>query len=73
MTQAGVATYQRGDYETALREFRLLAQQGNASAQFNLGRMYEKVEYAVPYQDIHSPSESLVSVPGRTYSGTDSH
>jgi TPR repeat protein len=40
MTQAGVATYQRGDYETALREFRLLAQQGNASAQFNLGRMY---------------------------------
>ena len=39
MRQAGVATYQRGDYETALREFKLLAQQGTAWAQFNIGRM----------------------------------
>ena len=37
----GVAAYQRGDYATALREWRPLANQGNAAAQSNLGRMYE--------------------------------
>ncbi len=36
----GEAAYDRGDYETALREFRPLAEQGNAKAQFNLGPMY---------------------------------
>ena len=30
----------KGDYVTALRLYRPLAQQGNDSAQFNLGRMY---------------------------------
>ncbi len=35
-----VAAYQRGDYATALREFRPLAEQGNAGAQHNLGVMY---------------------------------
>ncbi len=35
-----VAAYRRGDYATALREFRPLAEQGNADAQFNLGIMY---------------------------------
>jgi TPR repeat protein len=30
----------RGDYETALRELRLLAEQGDAGAQYNLGTMY---------------------------------
>ncbi len=29
--KAGVEAYQRGDYATALTEFRLLAQQGNAA------------------------------------------
>ena len=29
-----------GDYATALREWRPFAEQGNASAQFNLGVMY---------------------------------
>ena len=34
---------QRGDYTTALREWRLLAEQGNAAlAQFILGGMYEE-------------------------------
>ncbi len=33
----GVAAYERGDYATALREWRPFAEQGNASAQFNLG------------------------------------
>jgi hypothetical protein len=36
----GVAAYQRGDYATALRLFRPLGEQGNASAQYNLGVMY---------------------------------
>ncbi len=40
--KAGVEAYQRGDYATALTEFRPLAQQGNAGAQFNLGQMYRK-------------------------------
>ncbi len=36
----GVAAYKRGDDEAALTEFRPLAEQGNAEAQFNLGLMY---------------------------------
>jgi len=35
-----LAAYQRGDYAMALREWRPLAEQGNATAQFNLGNMY---------------------------------
>jgi TPR repeat protein len=35
-----VAAYHRGDYATALREFRPLAEQGDADAQYNLGLMY---------------------------------
>ena len=38
----GLAAYDRGDYVTALREFRLLAEQGYARAQHNLGVMYGK-------------------------------
>ncbi len=36
----GVAAFKRGDYATALREFRPLAEQGHANAQRNLGVMY---------------------------------
>ncbi len=36
----GVAAFMRGDYATAFREWRPLAEQGNASAQNNLGGMY---------------------------------
>ncbi len=36
----GVAAFNRGDYATALREWRPLAEQGHAKAQFNLGLMY---------------------------------
>jgi len=36
----GVDAYNNGDYATALNEWRPLAEQGNASAQFNLGVMY---------------------------------
>ena len=34
--------FERGDYETALREFRPLAEQGHANAQYNLGLMYDE-------------------------------
>ncbi len=36
----GIAAYERGDYETALRELYPLAEQGDAKAQNNLGDMY---------------------------------
>lgn len=36
----GMAAVHRGDYATALRELRPLAEQGNAWAQYNLGVMY---------------------------------
>ena len=36
----GVAAYERGDYASAFREFRPLADQGVAAAQYNLGLMY---------------------------------
>jgi TPR repeat protein len=36
------AGYQRGDYATALRICRPLAEQGNADAQFNIREMYAK-------------------------------
>ena len=36
----GLSAFQRQDYETALRLWRPLADQGNASAQSNLGFMY---------------------------------
>ena len=41
---AGVEAYGRGDYATALREFRSLAEQGDARAQFNLELMYFRGE-----------------------------
>ena len=46
----GLAAYQSGDYATALREFRPLAEQGYASAQYNLGLMYDDGK-GVPQDD----------------------
>ncbi len=46
----GVAALKRGDYETALREWRPLAEQGDAKAQNNLGHMYENGQ-SVPQDD----------------------
>jgi TPR repeat protein len=40
--QKGVAAAKSGDYATALREWKPLAEQGDANAQFVLGVMYEK-------------------------------
>jgi TPR repeat protein len=36
----GVAAHQRGEYTPAFSTFRVLAETGNAAAQFNLGQMY---------------------------------
>lgn len=38
--QKGFNAYQRGDFATALREWTPLAEQGNATVQYNLGLMY---------------------------------
>jgi TPR repeat protein len=43
----GTAAYIRGDYGTALQEWRPLAEQGDADAQLNLGFMYDN-GYGVP-------------------------
>ncbi len=40
--EVGVEAWGRGDYDRAVQEFRPLAEQGHASAQFNLGVMYDK-------------------------------
>ena len=38
----GLLAAQRGDFATALEEWRPLAEEGGAAAQFNLGLMYYK-------------------------------
>ncbi len=37
---AGLAAYERGDYAAALKEWKPLAEQGGAAAQYDLGLMY---------------------------------
>ena len=36
----GLAAYEQGDYATAFKEFKTLAEQGNADGQYKLGMMY---------------------------------
>ncbi|MCI0401226.1 MAG: sel1 repeat family protein [Gammaproteobacteria bacterium] len=40
----GVAAYERGDYARSLNEFRVLADEGNPYAQYNIGVQYYKGE-----------------------------
>ena len=40
--QKGLTAVQSGDFATALREWAPLAEQGRASAQFNLGQLYRE-------------------------------
>jgi TPR repeat protein len=40
--QKGVAAAKAGDFATALREWGTLAEQGNARAQFKLGKLFLK-------------------------------
>ena|SRR5689334_11268043 len=37
---AGLSAFQKGDYSTAMKEWRPIAESGDAAAQFNLGLMY---------------------------------
>ncbi len=46
----GWAAYERGDYTTALREIRPLAEQGDAEAQWRIGWMYHEGK-GVPVND----------------------
>jgi len=46
--QKGLAAAQAGDYATALQEWRPLAEQGDASAQYNLGTMYDNGQRGGP-------------------------
>ncbi len=48
--QAGADAYAQGDYATAVKELRPLAEEGDADAQFNLGVMYAKGQ-GVPQDD----------------------
>jgi uncharacterized protein len=48
--QTGLTAYLSEDYETALREFTPLAEQGDADAQYNLGLMYANGQ-GVPEDD----------------------
>ena len=48
--QKGLTAVQSGDFATALQEFKPLAKQGDARAQYNLGLMYRKGQ-GVPQDD----------------------
>ena len=51
--QTGLEAYERGDFATALREWRSLAEQGHAVAQNNLGALYDNGE-GVPEDDVEA-------------------
>ena len=51
--QAGIDANNREDYATALREWRPLAEQGDALAQYNLGVLYRKGR-GVPQDDVQA-------------------
>jgi len=51
--QAGMDATIRGDYAAALREWRPLAEQGDALAQYNLGMLYRKGR-GVPQDDVQA-------------------
>ena len=40
----GIAAFERGDFASALREWRPLAERGNADAQFSLGVLYQNAQ-----------------------------
>jgi len=57
--KAGMEAFDRQDYEAALKEFRPLAQEADATAQYNLGVMYRK-GHGVP-QDYKEAARWLLS------------
>ena len=70
--QAGMDAYHRGDYATALREWRPLAEQWQAEeAQFNLGLLYENGQ-GVP-QDYLQARQWYAKAAAQGYAGAQSH
>ena len=51
--QDGIAAFERGDYSTALREFKPLSEAGDANAQFHIGVMYLN-GFGVEKNDLHA-------------------
>ena len=49
----GVRAYDSGDFATALHEMQILAEQGDAAAQYNLGIMYDNGQ-GVPEDDVEA-------------------
>ena len=66
---AGLEAYNAGNYEAALEEWRPLAEQGDAGAQYNLGFMYSNGE-GVP-QDYAEAAKwyRMAADPGAARSG----
>ena len=46
----GFEAYERGDFSNAMRMFRLVAEQGDSAAQYNLGFIYDNGQ-GVPQND----------------------
>ncbi|MEO6307400.1 MAG: tetratricopeptide repeat protein [Nitrospiraceae bacterium] len=68
--KAGEDAYNRGDFATALREWRPLAEQGNPEAQVNLGQLYLK-GHGVPQDYIQARQWfEKAAVQGRTEAQT---
>ena len=60
-----MAAYNRGDYATALRLLRPLADGGSTSAQYNIGIMYDKGQ-GVPKDYVEAHKWVSLSVAGAT-------
>ena len=60
-----IAAYKKGDYKTALKLWKPLAEQGHASAQFNLGVMYENGEGVEFNSEQSFQSISISCTPGK--------
>ena len=79
--QAGKEAYYRGDYETALKEFRALAEQGDVAGQYNLGVMYANGQgvpqdyqeaakwYRLAAEQGHADAQSSLGGGGTTWGG----
>jgi len=68
--QKGLHAYQRSDFGTALREWRNLAEQGNADAQLNLGGMYGRGEGISQSNKIAAMWYELAAKQGNTIAQT---
>jgi len=58
--QAGLDAYVRGDYETVLKEWRPLAEQGDTGAQFNLALLYANGQGVPQDYRVHHPQKEAM-------------